>query len=56
MLGAGAAAFGLSDGPGKGPRAGAHLDGAVAGAAHVGVHADAPVHIDGQARRALAAV
>lgn len=55
VLGVGAAALGLGDGAGEGPRAGAHLDGSVAGGAHVGVHAHAAVHVHGQARRALAA-
>lgn len=55
VLGVGAAALGLGDGAGEGPRAGAHLDGAVAGGAHVGVHAHAAVHVHGQARRTLAA-
>ena len=55
VFGVGAAALRLGHGPGERPGAGAHLDGAVAGGPHVGVHAHAAVHADGQARRALAA-
>lgn len=36
-------------------RARAHLDGAVAGGPHVCVHTHSTIHVDSQARRALAA-
>lgn len=55
MLGVGTAALRLGHGPREGPRAGAHLDGAVAGGPHVRVHTDPAVHIDGQTGRTLAA-
>lgn len=55
MFWVGATAFRLRHRPGERARTRAHLYCAVAGGAHVGVHADAPVHIDGQAWRALAA-
>ena len=55
MFRTGTAALGLGDGSREGPRARAHLDGAVAGGAHVCVYTHSPVHVDGQARRALTA-
>lgn len=51
----GATAFRLRHRPGERPRTSAHLYCAVAGGAHVCVHAHAAVHVDGQAWRALAA-
>lgn len=51
----GTAAFGLRDSPGEGAGTGALLDAPVAGAADVGVHANPPVHADGQAAQTLAA-
>lgn len=49
------AALRLGDCSWKGTSAGALLNATVAGAAHVGVHTDPPVHADGQAPQALAA-
>lgn len=55
MFRTGTAALRLGDGAREGPRACAHLDGAVAGGAHVCVHTNSPVHVNGQARWALTA-
>lgn len=55
MIRVGAAALGFGDGAGEGAGTGALFDAPVAGAAHVGVHADPAVHADGQAPQALAA-
>ena len=51
----GAAALILGHSSRKRPGAGAHLNGPVAGGAHVCVHTYPSVHVDGQARRTLAA-
>lgn len=55
MLRVGTAALRFGHGSGEGARACAHFDGAVTGGPHVSVHTNPAVHIDGQARRTLAA-
>lgn len=55
MFGISAAALRLGHCTWEWPRTCTHLDGAVAGGPHVGVHAHSSVHIDGQAWRALTA-
>lgn len=55
MLRTGTATLWLGHGTRERPRTCAHLDGAVAGGAHVCVHTNTAVQVNGQPRRALAA-